>query len=161
MKTAIIYYSMSGNVEMVAHKIAEEIGADILRLVPTEAYPNKGFKKFLWGGKSALMGEKPMLEPYIFNSENYDHIVIGTPVWASTFTPPIRTFVEENPEIKLKKISVFTCLSGSGAKKALEKMKKEIGIKAFENELVLIDPKQKPKLENDAKIGAFCRALTK
>ena len=103
MKTAIVYYSMSGNTKYVADKIAERIEADIIRIDPVKAYPDKGAKKFIWGGKSAVMGEKPALHPYEFNVEKYDRIILGTPVWASNFAPPIRTFIKENPDIHGKK----------------------------------------------------------
>ena len=161
MKTAIVYYSMSGNTKFVADKIAEKIEADIVRIEPVKAYPDKGAKKFIWGGKSAVMGEKPALHPYEFNVEKYDRIIFGTPVWASNFAPPIRTFIKENPDIHEKKLAVFTCFSGGGADKAIEKMKKYIGIKEFEAELILVDPKENVKVEDDEKIDVFCQKLKK
>ena len=51
---------------------------------------------------------------------------------------------------------MFTCFSGGGADKAIEKMKKYIGIEKFEAELILVDPKEKVKAENDEKIDVFC-----
>ena len=161
MTTAIVYYSMSGNTKYVANKIAERIEADIIRIDPVKAYPDKGAKKFIWGGKSAVMGEKPALHPYEFNVEKYDRIILGTPVWASNFAPLIRTFIKENPNIHGKKLAVFTCFSGGGADKAIEKMKKYIGIEKFEAELVLVDPKENMKAEDNEKIGVFCKRLKK
>lgn len=162
MKTAIVYYSMSGNTKYVADKIADEIKAseevDIIRIEPNKAYPDKGAKKFLWGGKSAVMGEKPALLPYEFKIETYDRIIFGTPVWASTFAPPLRTFINENPDVKNKKIAVFTCFSGGGADKAIDKMKKYIGIEKFEAELILTDPKDNVKEEDNVKISEFCKS---
>ena len=160
MKTAIVYYSMSGNTKFTAEKIAELMKADLIRIEPVNAYPDRGAKKFFWGGKSAVMGEQPELSPYGFKIDQYDRIIIGTPVWASNFAPPIRTFIYENKGIQEKKIAVFTCFSGGGADKALNKMKQFIGIDKFEAELILIDPKVKEKPENDAKIEAFCSELS-
>lgn len=156
MKIAIVYYSMSGNTKYVADKIAEKIDADIIRIEPVKAYPDQGAKKFIWGGKSAVMGETPALQPYEFSAEKYDSIILGTPVWASNFAPPIRTFIKENPNIHGKRIAVFTCFSGGGADKAIEKMKKYIGLDNFDAELILVDPKEKVKAENDEKIDVFC-----
>lgn len=161
MTTAIVYYSMSGNTKYVADKIAERIEADVIRIDPVKAYPDKGAKKFIWDGKSAVMGEKPALHPYEFNVEKYDRIILGTPVWASNFAPPIRTFIKENPNIHGKKLAVFTCFSGGGADKAIEKMKKYIGIEKFEAELVLVDPKENMKAEDNEKIDVFCQRLKK
>ena len=58
-----------------------------------------------------------------------------------------------------REISVFTCFSGGGADKAIDKMKKYIGIEKFEAELILIDPKDKVKEEDDEKIVEFCSML--
>ena len=63
MKTAIVFYSMSGNTAMTAEKLAEALSADLIEIRPQHAYPDKGFRKFLWGGKSAVMAETPELEP--------------------------------------------------------------------------------------------------
>ena len=156
MKTAIVYYSMTGNAKYVAGKIAEKTDSDIIRIEPVKAYPDKGAKKFIWGGKSAVMGETPALQPYEFSAEKYERIILGTPVWASTFAPPIRTFLKENSDIHGKKIAVFICFSGGGADKVIEKMKKYIGIEEFEAELILVDPKENVKAENDEKIDVFC-----
>ena len=156
MKSAIVYYSMLGNCEMVAGKIAENIDADIIRIEPEKAYPDSGAKKFIWGGKSAVMGEAPKLKPYEFDASKYDRVIIGFPVWASNMAPPIRTFVKENLDsIKDKKIAVFACQGGNGAEKAFEKLKTLLGIEAFEAKLILIDPKTRVNSENDEKIKAF------
>ncbi len=160
MKTAIVYYSMSGNVEQTVGKIAERLEADVIRLEPETAYHDKGFKKFLWGGKSALMGETPALKPYTFNAEEYERIILGTPVWAGTFTPPVRTFIDTHKAaLSSKKLSAVVCLSGAGAQKAIDKMKAYLGINAFEAELVLTDPKDKVSEENEKKIDDFCNQL--
>ena len=85
---------------------------------------------------------------------------MATPVWASTFAPPLRTFIEENREsLKEKQIAVILCFSGGGADKALEKLRKCLPVDAFEETLVLVDPKDRPSAENNQKIGAFCAAI--
>ena len=63
MKTLIVYYSMGGNTEYAAKEIADRLGADLLRIEPVKAYPDKGFKKFFWGGKASVMAEQPALQP--------------------------------------------------------------------------------------------------
>ena len=125
MKALIVYYSMSGNVKQTAEAIAAETGADLLALYPVKAYPDKGAKKYLWGGKCALMGDKPRLKPYIFSADRYDTVIFGSPVWASSFTPPLRTFIEENrAALAGKRLAAFVCYMGSGDQKALKKLKR-------------------------------------
>ena len=160
MKELIVYYSMSGNTEDTAKKIASLRGADLLRIDPVKAYPDKGFRKFFWGGKSAVMAEKPELKSYSFKAEDYDRIIIGTPVWASTFAPPIRTFLSENKEVlKTKRLAVFACQSGNGAEKAFSRMAELLGTDHFDARLILIDPLTHSDEADRAKITEFCSAL--
>ena len=59
MKTAVVYYSMSGTCEKLARLMEKQMNSDLIQLVPKKAYPDKGFKKYYWGGKSAVMAESP------------------------------------------------------------------------------------------------------
>ena len=158
MKTLIVYYSLEGNTAFAAEKLAAALGADTLRLEPVKEYPTGGFRKFFWGGKSAVMAETPKLLPYAFDPAAYDRIVFGFPVWAGNVTPPIRTFIRDN-DLKGKRIAAFACESGSGAEKAFSKLKAALGIESLEAEAVLIDPKARPDPENDRKLAAFCEKL--
>ena len=160
MKTLVVYYSLEGNTEMIAEKLGETLGAERLRLEPEKAYPDKGASKSLWGGKSAVMGEKPALRPYSFPAENYDRVIIGFPVWAGTFAPPIRSFVLENLDtLKGKRLAAYACEAGSGGERALQKLKKLLEIESFAAEMILIDPKDRPSDGNDARFREFCRKL--
>ncbi len=158
MKTLIVYYSLEGNTDFAARRIAETLGAELLRLEPKKEYPTGGFRKFFWGGKSAVMAETPALQPYGFEAGAYDRIVFGFPVWASNVAPPIRTFVKDN-DLSGKRFAAFACEGGSGAEKAFAKLKNALGNASFDAELVLIDPKARPDAANDEKIAAFCDAL--
>ena len=161
MKTAIVYYSMSGNTGFTARELLSAgLDADLIEIGPEKAYPDKGFRKFFWGGKSAVMAETPKLKPNSFDPDRYDRIVIGFPVWAGTMAPPIRTFALEQKEaIRGKQIAAFACQSGGGAPKALAQLKEFLGIDAFEAEAVFIDPMTKRSDGTDAAIDAFARAL--
>ena len=158
MKTLIVYYSLEGNTKSTAEKIAAALDADILQLSPVKAYPTGGFSKFFWGGKSASMGEKPKLEPYAFNLSDYDCIILGTPVWAGTFTPPLRTFLDEN-NLSDRKLALFACSSGGNATKCFAKLKKALHQESVLAELSLVDPFAKPSDENNRKIEDFCSKI--
>lgn len=160
MKTAIVYYSLNGNTEFAANKIAENIGADLIPVRPVKAYPDKGFAKLFWGGKSVVMGEKPKLQPHSFNAENYDLIIFGSPVWANTIAPPLRTFIQENLiSLKGKTFAFISCFTAAGGDKALIKLKGYLGVDAVAAELYLVDPKDKPDPANEQKISEFCEKL--
>ena len=98
MKRLIVYFSLEGNTEYIAEELSKTLSADKLRLIPKKTLHTSGFGKFFWNGKSAVMAEKPELEPYDVDLSAYDQIIFGFPVWAGTFTPPLRTFISENKE---------------------------------------------------------------
>ena len=158
MKALIVYYSLEGNTAYAAKLIAEGTGADLLCLNPVKAYPTGKIRKFIWGGKSAMMSETPALQPYDFDGSAYDRIVFGFPVWASTIAPPLRTFIRSH-DLKGKRIAAFACQTAAGADKAFVKLKGELGTESLEAELTLLDPKTKPNPENEQKIRAFCAKL--
>lgn len=160
MKIAVVYYSMSENTAYAAEKIAARLGADCIRLTPVKAIPDKGFRKFLWGGKSALMGEKPELEPYTFDAAQYDAVIFGTPVWASSPAPPLRSFIAQQlPALSGKRFFAYACLMGSGAEKTFRKLAELLSVESLSATLALISPKDAPSSENEEKIEAFCRQI--
>ncbi len=157
MKTAIVYYSMHGNVRYVSEKVAKELGADLIELIPVKAYPDKGAMQFIWGGSAVTFKKKPELEPYSFNASDYDLVIIGTPVWASNFTPPLRTFFENN-DLTGKKIAVIATSAGGDSAKCVEAVKTAAGADSLAAVLSLVDPKEKPSDENEKQIAAFINA---
>lgn len=154
MKTAIVFYSMNGNVRMAAEKAAAGIGADLIELVPKKAYPDKGMMKFMWGGAAVTFKAKPDLEPYSFNKDDYDMVILGSPVWAGTFAPPLRTFLDSN-DLSGKKIAVIATSAGGNSDKCINNLKTAAKADSLVASLSLIDPLSSPSEENDAKIKEF------
>ena len=160
MKTAIVYYSMSGNTAYAAERLAHALSAELIPIEPARAYPSKGFKRFLVGGRSAITGEKPALLPYLFEAENYDRVIIASPLWASRPAPPLRTFIDENrTALKDKRICAVICSLGGDAAKAFEAIRSLCGVNALEAALGLIEPMNKPSEENERKLEEFCGKL--
>ncbi|MFZ5974918.1 MAG: flavodoxin family protein [Bacillota bacterium] len=114
-KTLIIYYSLDGNTQFVANALAEKLGADLLPIKPVKDLQKKGFWKFFFGGMQVVFGKKPKLLPMDKKPADYKSIIIGTPVWASSFAPPIKTLLESNT-IAGKNVAVFCCCGGGPGK---------------------------------------------
>lgn len=158
MKAAIVYYSLDGNTRETAEKIAGITGAELLELVPEKAYPTGKVGKFFWGGKSVVFNEMPELLDYRKDFTGYDVVIVGTPVWASSFAPPVKTFLH-NADLKNVKLAAFACSAGGGADKCFGKIVDESGAAGLVETLSLIDPKSKPKAENDSRIEDFCKKI--
>lgn len=159
MNTAIVYYSMGGNTAWAAEQLAARLGADLVALTPRRAYPDRGLRKFLWGGKSALMGDTPPLEPCGFDPARFDRVILGTPLWAGRIAPPLRSFLaEQGGALAGKTLAAFICSGGGSPGKAFDQLRELLG-GALAAEAHLVDPKDRPSAENAARLDAFCRAL--
>ncbi|MFH1429013.1 MAG: flavodoxin [Candidatus Margulisiibacteriota bacterium] len=114
-KTLIIYYSLEGHTRLAAESIAETLGADILELKPEKEIKKTGFMRYFWGGRQVVMKEAPGLNPLDKDPNIYDVLIIGTPVWAFTYAPPIRSFIAA-AKPQGKKVAVFCTHEGIPAK---------------------------------------------
>lgn len=142
-KVLIIYYSLTGNTKLMAEEIAKITGGDVLQLKPKNSdVKPKGFMKFVWGGRQVKMGSMPELMPYDDNFDQYETIILGTPVWASRYVPVFHTFLSEQ-KIKNKKIAMFCCQSGGSDGKTFGKMKGMLEGNDFIGEIALQDPQKK------------------
>jgi flavodoxin len=142
MKKLVIFYSLEGNTKLIAKSIADSISADILELIPKKDISPTGFMRFVWGGKAAMMKESPELKSFDISPENYDLLILGTPVWAFTYSPPFNTFFKQF-NIKNKKIAMFCC-HGGGKGKVFSKLKNELPENEIIGEIDFKDP-----LKND------------
>ncbi|MDA3886005.1 MAG: flavodoxin [Candidatus Delongbacteria bacterium] len=124
MKKLVIFYSLDGNTKFISENIAEEIGADILELKPVKEITRNNFMKLFSGGKQAMLKAEPEIQPFEIDPLAYDLIFIGTPVWAWTFAPALRTFFSK-VKIKNKNIGLFCC-HGGGPKSIFEKLEEKL-----------------------------------
>ena len=159
MSTIIVYYSLEGSTRIVAQKLAEKLGAELLELKPAKAYPTGKISKFYFGGKSAVMSEKPVLEPYTADLAKYDTVILGTPVWASRCTPPIRSFLAEQSLLG-KRVAFFACAGGSNPGKTFEIMEQLAGCKPVRTELFVSPAEGKDAMfdEKLERLIAACKA---
>ena len=155
MKTLLVYYSLDGNTEWTAQKIAEEVDTDMLQLVPKKRMPHFGPLKFLIGGKQVLFKNKPKLQDYETDVESYDLLILATPIWASCFVPSVRTFLKKY-DLSEKNIAVVTCSMSGNARKCIKKLRKAAGNPKLVAVLNLVDPKKKKNIENEERILDFC-----
>lgn len=123
MKRCILYYSYEGNTQFVADEMAKALNIDCFRIRPINDMNQTGLLKYVWGGKQAMMKEKPQLETFDFDLSRYDEIVVGTPIWSWTIAPAIYSLFETH--LRNKKITLFYTHEG-GDKNFIEKAEKII-----------------------------------
>jgi flavodoxin len=110
-KTLVVYYSLEGNTKALAEEVAKELEAELLELKPLKDVSPKGVMKYIWGGRQAMTKALPELASFAKNPQDYEVIVIGTPVWAWTFSPAVRSFLKK-AALNGKKVAYFATHEG-------------------------------------------------
>jgi flavodoxin len=155
MKILVAYYSRTGNTEKVAQALAAELGAEAATEKITEARSRDGFFGFLGAGMDATFQRSTPIEPPRTDLAAYDLVVVGTPIWAFTLTPPVRTFLESSAG-KLKAAAFFCTEGNSGHVRAFRAMEKLSGRKPV---AVLALTEKEVHADFSARVKDFARAL--
>jgi len=126
-KILVVYYSSSGITEKVGGLLAVALEADQEKLVDKKE--RKGVWNYLVAAKDAMMKYETDIETPKYNPADYDLVIIGTPVWAWTMTPAVRTYITKNKD-KLKNVVFFTTSGGTVYDKIVPEMETLSGKKA-------------------------------
>ncbi|MDD5085136.1 MAG: flavodoxin [Candidatus Omnitrophica bacterium] len=119
MKALIVYYSRTGKTRGVAEKLAGKLNADITEIVDLKS--RKGPLGFVGGAHDALKKLTTEISPISYLPENYDIVIVGTPVWADNMTPAVRTFLAKYP-LRGKRAAFFCTTAVSGIDNTLATM---------------------------------------
>ena len=129
MKKLVVFYSLSGNTEVVAKTIAKELKADLCRV--EEIRKRNRFLAYLTGSFAAMRDKCSEIKPVALNVRDYDLIFLGSPIWASRPVPAINAFINDT-NFKNKKVIAFFTMGGSRYVKAINnitvKVEKRSGI---------------------------------
>ena len=130
MKKLFIYYSHTGNGELVKDYFLNK-NYEIRRVLPKKELPKSFFLKIMVGGFLAGIKHKAKLIDFDPNIEEYDEIVIETPIWNGRISCPIQTVLSK---VKLEgKKLIFILSSGSGkALKAVNYLKNRYNARIIE-----------------------------
>ncbi len=93
MKKLVVFYSLSGNTRAVARRLARALSADILEIRTVKTYPDDVDVLLGLGQQEVKTGYIPQLQPYRVDLSKYDAILLGTPVWWSTYAPAMKSFL--------------------------------------------------------------------
>ena len=133
MKSIIIYYSYGGNTKRIANLIHDKKGYDMVEIKPVVPYTND-YQKLVDEEENKMHQEEVVeIEPIHVDLNGYDRVILGTPVWWYTMTPPIRTFLKNN-DLSGKVIVPFAT-NGGWLGRAFDDIKKYAPNSEIVNEL--------------------------
>jgi flavodoxin len=118
-KVLVVYYSQDGTTRSVANVIADELDCAVEELVETTDRSGKfGVLRSAYEG---LLGRTTSLRRVRHRPENYDLVVVGTPIWSAAVSAPVRTYLEQH-HLNFRRLAFFATGAGFGAKRAFDQM---------------------------------------
>ena len=112
MKKIFIYYSLTGNGNLLASKL-EKCNIDIRKVLSKDKMPKNKIGMILTGGFLAGINHKSKLLDFDSDISDYDEVIIGSPIWNGRLSCPINTVLDKML-LNNKKIT-FIFYSGSGS----------------------------------------------
>lgn len=95
-KKLIVFHTYTGHTKYIAEMVKLKLNCDILEIKPKKPYSKKYDIVVDEYQNNESIKETPEIEKIDINLDKYDEIIVGSPVWWYTITPPIRTFLKEN-----------------------------------------------------------------
>lgn len=91
-KQLVVYFSRMGYTKKAAMERANQLGAELYEIVPTER--TVGTAGFWWCGRYGMhRWAMPIKEPQI-NWKQYERVTICTPIWVFRMAAPVRSFCQ-------------------------------------------------------------------
>ena len=125
-KILVSYFSASGVTKGVAEKISNAINGDLFEIEPVDRYTDEDLD---WKNKQSRSSiemkdktSRPAILNKVSNTNEYDTIVLGFPVWWYTAPTIINTFIEEN-NLSGKNAYVFVTSGSSGSEGSFNDLK--------------------------------------
>ncbi|WP_368487992.1 flavodoxin [Clostridium sp. BJN0013] len=123
VKSLIAYFSHSGNTEVIASMIKENVGGDLFKIETVEKYPSNYNDVVNVARKEQDADSRPELARKVENMDFYDVIYIGFPNWWGTIPMGVFTFFESY-DFSDKTIIPFCTHEGSGMGRSERDIKK-------------------------------------
>ena len=122
-KTLVVYYSFTNNVHTVVRELRTQMEADVVRIEPIEKGLDYAADNYAIGSAQiqAIRNHPdkaesyPTIEPVEAKLDDYDTIVIATPLWWSNMAAPMQTYLFHNGDkMNGKKIGLIISSASSG-----------------------------------------------
>ena len=111
MKRIIVYYSYTGNTKRIANYIKEKLSCDILELTPRVPFSTDYDEVVAEYQNNSIDNKEVPINDININLDEYDEIIIGTPVWWYTMCPVITTFLKQY-NLSNKKVYMYATNAG-------------------------------------------------
>ena len=95
MKKLVVYYSYTNNTKVIANMIKKKIDCDMVELTPKVPFSSDYQTVVDEYQNNSVDKNEVLINDINVNLDNYDEIIIGTPVWWYTICPVVVTFLKQ------------------------------------------------------------------
>jgi len=132
-KTAVVYFSKTGNTRQACEVLAETFPVDLFELKVVQ--------------KPAAKGALPVIDPARIDLKPYSVVIVASPVWAANLVPAVRAFLKNNA-LGGKNVVVLTTTNAAMPEQFQQKHKQLVtdagGTLAGYYQLVMLEKKDDP-----------------
>ena len=122
-KTLVAYYSYTNNVERIVNELCKQVDADVIEIEPAQKGLDYAANNYALG--TQLLNKirnnpndassYPAIDPVEVNMDDYDMVIIATPLWWSQMAAPFQTFLfNYGSQMKGKNIGIIVSSASSG-----------------------------------------------
>lgn len=108
MKTLIACYSFTGNTLKVAESLKAAAGADLTRI------EDRKDSNYIMKCLNALLNRRTPIKPCKTDLNDYDAVIIGSPVWAGSTPPAVNQYIDELKGCESKRFAILLTYGSSG-----------------------------------------------
>lgn len=129
-KILVLYYSRSGTTKKLGESIKEILNADSEEIIDNTS--REGIFGWLKTGRDSMKKKLTEIKEITKDPSKYDLIIIGSPVFAGSLSPAIRTYLSKNKG-SLKKIVFYSTHGGESPGKIFLQMEELINKKPIKS----------------------------
>lgn len=134
-RTAVVYFSRSGNTALLARHLAKRLGARLYRLEANDY--DLGLVGWVNAMRDARKHEA-VISPQTIDLSGYDAIYLGSPIWLYSPAPPIWQFVEQN-RFDGKQVVLFNTFNSQFKQEYIDTFRHKVlqrGARSFEHQFI-------------------------
>ncbi len=141
-RTAVVYFSRSGNTALAARHVANKLNAALYPLeAPQYELGLKGLAQSAWDAKQHRddSAKLPDIIPSKIDLQPFDTVWLGSPVWFYSPAPPLWAFIENN-RFDRQHVVLFNTFNSNFGDDQIAEFKAKVmsrGARSFEHKYVL------------------------
>lgn len=124
-RTLVVCFSRTGHTRAIAARLAGALSAD-LDLITESGKSRLGLMGWLRSGYEGTFQRPAAIDPVKHQPSAYELVVIGTPIWSTSLSSPVRAYLEQHRG-QFASVAFFCTCGGRGAARVFSQMTQVVG----------------------------------